>query len=118
MNTHSSWDSWLAGGAAKFCGAKVVRTRHLSGRIRPGYNSRLLYGSIPNRVVTTCEKAAEAIREQANLTKETCLSIPTGVDPKRATITQDDRNNFRKKYNIAPETFVIGTACILRSWKD
>lgn len=43
VNTHSSFDAWIGGLAAKLSGSRVIRTRHLSTPIRTGWNSRILY---------------------------------------------------------------------------
>src|SRR5580700_2616061 len=54
INTHSSLDAWLGGIAARMAGKKVIRTRHLSTPIRKGWNSRLLYRTLADFVITTC----------------------------------------------------------------
>jgi glycosyltransferase involved in cell wall biosynthesis len=117
VNTHSSWDSWIAGIAARSARVSIIRTRHLSTNIHPGWNSRVLYGWLADHVVTTCQYIAEVIQKQAPRSSETCQSIPTGVDPSNISVSEDDIAAFRKKYNINSDDFIIGTACVLRSWK-
>ncbi len=109
--THSSRDSWQGGIAAKLAKCNVVRTRHLSTPTRKGLNSYILYNLLADKVITTCEEVAQSIRKEAMLPPERCRSIPTGVDP--ATIESKLQEAPFKK----PSPFVIGTACILRSWK-
>ena len=53
INTHSSLDAWMGGIAARIAKKKVIRTRHLSTPIRKGWNSRILYRSLADFVVTT-----------------------------------------------------------------
>ncbi|GAB4234354.1 MAG: glycosyltransferase family 4 protein [Chlamydiales bacterium] len=117
MNTHSSLDAWIAGIAARLTRCKIVRTRHISAKIKPGLNSRALYHFLADFTVTTCEEVAEVIRRQASLTTKRCRSIPTGIQPNQIKFTQDEVSNFKAKHNLKDEDFIIGTACILRSWK-
>jgi glycosyltransferase involved in cell wall biosynthesis len=117
VNTHSSADSWCSGIAARLLGKKVVRTRHLSTPIRKGLNSRILYNRLADRVVTTCEAAVAPIREQARLSQERCCSIPTGVDPSELQVSKVQAQRWREARGISPDTWLIGTVCVLRTWK-
>jgi glycosyltransferase involved in cell wall biosynthesis len=117
INTHSSLDAWIAGFAGKICGCLVIRTRHLSTPIRKGFNSQLLYNWLADYVVTTCEEAATAIRGQAHLSPERCLSIPTGIEPAQLQFDAQEVQQFRKKYGIDEEDCLVGTLCVLRGWK-
>lgn len=117
VNTHSSKDAWMAGVAAKCVGCKVIRTRHLSGNIRPGLNSRILYGWLADGVATTCEEVAEKIREQAGRDRDYCYSVPTGVRSDRLCIGPGAVQGFREKWGIEADEVLCGTVCILRSWK-
>lgn len=117
VNTHSSLDAWVAGVTAKIARIAVVRTRHLSATIRPGLNSKLLYGFLADSVATTCEEIAEVIRRQAKLSVERCRSVPTGVDPSRLHVEADEVRAFRESHGIATDDCLCGTVCILRSWK-
>jgi len=107
--THSSWDGWIGGIAARLTGRKVLRTRHLSTPIKKGLNSYLLYNTLADQVITTCERVAETIRLQARLPATRCRSIPTGVEIKDT--------NASVKWDLPEDAFLVGTACILRSWK-
>ena len=117
INTHSSSDAWVGGIAARFSGIKVIRTRHLSTAIRPGLNSLALYNWLSDYTVTTCKKVSEKVILQAKLSSDRCSSIPTGVDPKKLQVSTDDVIAFKKKWGIGPLDFVVGTTCVLRSWK-
>lgn len=117
INTHSSSDAWIGGVAGKLWGCPVVRTRHLSTAIRKGANSRLLYNYLANKVVTTCEEVVEKICMQAKLPKERCCCIPTGVEPASMEVDPNEVDAFREKWGIAPDDCLVGTLCVLRSWK-
>lgn len=117
INTHSSWDAWLAGIAGKVSRTKVLRTRHLSTPIRTGWNSRMLYRRLADKVVTTCETTAEVIRQQAAVDNKRCWSVPTGVDPQLVQAAPQEAEQFRKEHGIASDEILVGTVCVLRSWK-
>lgn len=117
VNTHSSSDAWLGGIAARICKRHVIRTRHLSTSIRKGWNSKALYNWLADYTVTTCQEVAHRIREQANLPVSRCLSIPTGVNPEAISCKEEEVLAFRKKWGLSEKDVVIGTTCVLRSWK-
>lgn len=116
VNTHSSQDAWLGGMTARMMGCPIIRTRHLSTPIRKGLNSKILYNTLADYTVTTCEKVAHTLRIQANLTEERCQSIPTGVDTNTCVHPQEIEE-FSKKWNLSKRDFIVGTVCVLRSWK-
>ncbi|MDB2614082.1 glycosyltransferase family 4 protein, partial [Chlamydiales bacterium] len=105
--THSSWDAWMGGIAARLSKKRVIRTRHLSTPIREGLNSRVLYNTLADNVVTTCVRVADKVREQAN--QPNSLSIPTGVLPSSIQL--------KNPYPFPEGKFLVGTACVFRSWK-
>lgn len=117
INTHSSLDAWIGGLAARASKCAVIRTRHLSTNIKGGINGLVLYNWLADYVVTTCEEVVETIRKKARLDEERCLSIPTGVDPAYIAIANGEARAFREQYNIAHDEILVGTTCVLRSWK-
>ena len=117
VNTHSSLDSWIGGIAARMAGKILIRTRHLSTPIRPGWNSRMVYGKLADFVVTTCASILPMIMTQSKKMTHQCRSIATGVDPAKINILPGAAQEFRKHIGIAPTDFLVGTACFMRSWK-
>ncbi len=113
VNTHSSLDSWIGGIAARIARRRLVRTRHLSTPIKIGLNSRFLYGKLADFVVTTCSSIIPMICEQSKKSPELCRSIATGVDSEKIQCL--GKESFRKKW--AEDDFLVGTACVMRSWK-
>lgn len=113
VNTHSSLDAWIAGVAARLYRIPILRTRHLSTPVRPGINSRLLYKHLTDGVVTTCQIAADAIQRQAGIS--ICHSVPTGIEP--FMVDPQEVLEFRRQLKVEPHHILIGTACIVRSWK-
>ena len=111
VNTHSSLDSWVGGIAGRLYGIPIVRTRHLSTKIKKGLNSRLLYGFLADRVVTTCAAILPMISLQSGKALSLVRSIPTGVDPE---FLEDSRKEGSVQKT---EGFLVGTACFMRSWK-
>ncbi|HSX37729.1 MAG TPA: glycosyltransferase family 4 protein [Chlamydiales bacterium] len=117
INTHSSLDAWIGGLAARISRRPVIRTRHLSTPIKPGWNSRILYGKLADFIVTTCSSILPMIRLQSGKKESECKSIPTGVDPARICYAEEDVQNIRSKLGVLQGDVLIGTACFLRSWK-
>lgn len=117
VNTHSSWDAWVGGVAARFAGKKVIRTRHLSTSIRKGINSLLLYRILADQVVTTSSTIVPIIRAQAWLPRGRVRCIPTGVDPSRLAYSPEDPALFRRAVGAKEEDLLVGTVCVVRSWK-
>lgn len=117
VNTHSSLDSWMGAISARLCKVPVLRTRHLSTAIRKGLNSRLLYKTLSDYVVTTSSGVISAICEQSGLSPTLCRCIPTGVDPSALTVSDDEVRAFREKLGVKESDVLVGTACFVRSWK-
>lgn len=117
VNTHSSLDGWIGGIAARLGGRKIVRTRHLSTPIKKGLNSRLLYGKLSDFVVTTCESIVSMIALQSGKEAAKVRSIATGVDPEKIRYSQEEALQFRKSIGVKADDFLVGTACVMRSWK-
>lgn len=117
VNTHSSLDSWIGGIAARLAKRKVVRTRHLSTPIKKGFNSRFLYGKLADFVVTTCASIIPMISKQSGKKLKDCCSIATGVNPEEISVEDSEIKIFRKKLGLRKNDFLVGTACMMRSWK-
>ncbi len=115
INTHSSLDGWIGGIAARLTRRKIIRTRHLSTPIKGGLNSRFLSGCLADFVVTTCEAVVPLISRQSGKPLTLLRSIPTGVEAQK--ITYDPSISYRQKMGIDKTDFLVGTACIMRSWK-
>ena len=115
VNTHSSLDAWLGGMAARAAGRKVVRTRHLSTPIRAGLNSKLLYRTLADGVVTTSSAIIPMITMQAGIPVQRCRCVPTGVES--ITVEEGAALAFREKLGVRPDHILIGTVCVVRSWK-
>ncbi len=113
INTHSSKDAWLGGIVGRVLNIPIIRTRHLSTNIKKGANLKILYKILANYIVTTCENTKLELIKY--LGKYRCQSIPTGV--KKIKVSSEEINDFKISINLKKNDFVIGTACILRSWK-
>ncbi len=117
VNTHSSLDGWIGGIAARIARCPIVRTRHLSTPIKPGWNSRILYGRLADFVVTTCSGIIPMICRQSGKKTEECRSIATGVDAERIVFEKIQIEEFRNSIGVSQKDFLVGTACFMRSWK-
>ena len=114
--THSSTDRWLVSLATRPMRARpaVVRTRHVSARVKPGALSRWLYGRVPARVVTTGEALRRQLIADLDLDPARIVSIPTGVDLDR--FQPGDKAEARRQLGL-PDGRLIGIVATLRSWK-
>jgi glycosyltransferase involved in cell wall biosynthesis len=117
VNTHSSLDAWVGAFTARILRIPIIRTRHLSTPVRPGWNSRLLYASLADFVVTTSSCIIPMISTQSGQPLERIRCIATGVDPAQMVVSVDDALMFRRRLNLASDDFLVGTACFMRSWK-
>lgn len=77
VHTHSSVDAWIGGLAARACAVPVVRTRHVSIRIRRRLNP--VYRWLADRVITSGEAIRRLVIE-AGVRPERAVAIPAGVD--------------------------------------
>jgi len=117
VNTHSSLDAWIGGIAARAAGKKVIRTRHLSGSIRKGLNSRLLYNTFADYVVTTSSRIISTIVNQSKISASRCKLVATGVEPEKLCPDPEKVATFRKAIGVDDGDCLVGTACVVRSWK-
>lgn len=115
LNTHSSLDAWLGGIAGKIARCKVIRTRHLSTAVRGGLNAFLLYRCLANFIVTTSSAIIPKIAELARLPLSRFQCIPTGVEPFQ--VDAKKVQEFRDKLGVKENEILIGTVCVVRSWK-
>lgn len=77
VHTHSSVDAWLGGVAARVARVPVVRTRHVSIRIRRGWNP--VYAWLADRVITSGE-AIRSVVIGAGVAADRVVAIPAGVN--------------------------------------
>jgi glycosyltransferase involved in cell wall biosynthesis len=117
VNTHSSWDAWIAAIAARLLRKKVIRTRHLSTKIKGGLNSFLLYRTLADYVVTTSSCIIPFLVRSARINERCVRCIATGVDPSALDATEAKDVAAVRQQHAAAGQLLIGTACFVRSWK-
>jgi len=114
VNTHSGKDTWVGGLAAKFAGAKFIRTRHLSNPIR---NSRLNFiNELADYIFTTGESVRTDMIENNRISPSKIMSIPTGIDETIFNVSHFKREESRISFNLEDE-IVIGIVAVLRQFK-
>jgi len=79
VHTHSSVDSWVAALAARSLRRAVVRSRHVSIRIRPG--GGLVY-RLADRIITSGEHVKRVV-VAAGVPAARVVAIPAGIDATR-----------------------------------
>lgn len=115
VNTHSGKDTWVGGFAAKLAGAKFIRTRHLSNKIRP---SRLNFiNEMADYIITTGESVRADMINFNRIDPQKIQSIPTGVDANIFDPVRYDRTECRKQFNVKEGEIAIGIIAVLRDFK-
>jgi glycosyltransferase involved in cell wall biosynthesis len=112
VHTHSSVDGWVGGLAARAAGVPVVRTRHVSIRIRRRWNP--VYRWLADRVITSGEAIRELVVE-AGVDPGRVVAIPAGVDLAEFTGGSDDGHAMRESLGLARP--VIGSVAMFRGSK-
>jgi glycosyltransferase involved in cell wall biosynthesis len=117
LNTHSSLDSWVGALAWKSLGTRplLVRTRHLSTRVKNDWPTRWLYRA-PAAIITTGQVTKELLMARLGVKARRIFSIPTGVSLTRFAPREPNRE-LRASLGIPAEAFIIGCMAVLRSWK-
>lgn len=115
VNTHSGKDTWVGGIAAKLSGAKFIRTRHLSNRIR---TSRFNFiNELADYVFTTGESVRDDMINFNRINPNKIVSIPTGIDEKLFDPAKYNKNETREYFNIDENEIAIGIVAVLRDFK-
>ncbi len=112
VHTHSSVDGWVGGLAARAAGVPVVRTRHVSIRIRRRWNP--VYRWLADRVITSGEAIRKLVIE-AGVDPGRVVAIPAGVDLAEFTGGSGDGHAMRKSLGLARP--VIGSVAMFRGSK-
>lgn len=113
VNTHSGIDSWTGGLAARWCGVKLVRTRHLNLPLKRNWLNFVHY--LPQRVVT-CGEAMRQNLLQAGFPPGQVVSIPTGIDFDRFRPDRE-RDAVRQDLALPDQAFVILMVGVIRGIK-
>jgi glycosyltransferase involved in cell wall biosynthesis len=111
VHTHSSVDAWIGGMAARATAVPVVRTRHVSIRIRRRLNP--VYRWLADRVITSGEAIRKLVIE-AGVSPERAVAIPAGVDLAEFPGTIDG-DTMRKRLGLSRP--VIGSVAMFRGSK-
>lgn len=113
LNTHSSEDSWVAGGIARLCRVPlIIRTRHVLAPV----SSTFSYSHFPHLIFTCSEAIATQLAGQG-LDAGKMVAVPTGNDEQRFGFSQAHRQAIRQRYRIDQETILVGNVGFLRSYK-
>ena len=117
INTHSSTDTWLVALARLTlpgC-APIVRTRHVSTKIKNTRHTRWLYQTATRHIVTTGEALKRQLVIENGFDQTRITSVPTGIDLKR--FQPRDMNAARRTLELDPARRYLGIVATLRNWK-
>jgi glycosyltransferase involved in cell wall biosynthesis len=117
LNTHSSLDSWVGSLAWRSLRTRplLVRTRHLSTRVRVNWPTRWLYQN-PNAIITTGQVTKELLMQRLGVPARRIFSIPTGVELTEF-VPQEKNQELLAQIKIPPDALICGSVAVLRSWK-
>ncbi len=117
LNTHSSLDSWVGTLVWQTLRTKplLVRTRHLSTRVRDNRPTRWLYRT-PAAIITTGQVTKQLLIQRLGVPARQIFSIPTGVDLSEFA-PQEKSREMLAQLKIPAEAFIFGSVAVLRSWK-
>lgn len=112
VHTHSSVDGWVGGCAARAAGVPVVRTRHVSIRIRRHWNP--VYRWLADRVITSGEAIRRLVIE-SGVDPGRVTAIPAGVDLAEFAGASAEGRTVRESLGLAHP--VIGSVAMFRASK-
>jgi glycosyltransferase involved in cell wall biosynthesis len=117
LNTHSSLDSWVGTLAWRSLRARplLVRTRHLSTRVKDNRPTRWLYQT-PAAIITTGKVTKDLLVERLGVPARRIFSIPTGVELAEFA-PQGKSRELLAQLQIPADAFIFGSVAVLRSWK-
>ena len=112
VHTHSSVDGWVGGLAARIARVPVVRTRHVSIRIRRRLNP--VYRRLADRVITSGE-AIRSIVVASGVPAARVVAVPAGVDLAEMDHAGKAPDALRRSLGLARP--VIGSVAMFRGSK-
>ncbi len=112
VHTHSSVDGWVGGLAARIARVPVVRTRHVSIRIRRRLNP--VYRWLADRVITSGE-AIRSIVVASGVPAARVVAVPAGVDLAEMDRAGKAPDALRRSLGLARP--VIGSVAMFRGSK-
>ena len=116
IHTHSSVDSWCGGIAGRLKGIRVVRSRHLASEVTPGLNAKIVYGLLPDRVISSGRHIRDRLLALTKADPASHASVPAGADAARFH-PGVDAEPVRREFALSPSDQVVGVVAVLRSWK-
>ncbi|MBF0612771.1 MAG: glycosyltransferase family 4 protein [Magnetococcales bacterium] len=117
VNTHSSTDTWLVALARETLATRLplVRTRHVSTKIRNNVFSRWLYQKATDHIVTTGEAVRRQLMEENGIPGQHMTSVVTGIDLQR--FSPAPAHQARQQVGLPLGKKLLGIVSTLRSWK-
>lgn len=113
VNTHSGKDTWVGGLAAKFCGAKFIRTRHLSYQTK---KSSWIH-KLADHIVTTGEAARQGMIQNKLVMPDNITTVPTRPDGEIFNPALFNKSKIKLSLGLDEEVILIGILAFLRRMK-
>jgi glycosyltransferase involved in cell wall biosynthesis len=116
VNTHSSKDGWIGGIAARLAGVRcLVRSRHIEVDYPSRWRSRVAFGHLPDRVMTTSSRISARLVDELGLDPARVQCVSTGIDLEK--FSPGNGEAVRTECGWGPEVPVVGMISVIRSWK-
>lgn len=116
VNTHSSYDGWIAGLAGRLAGIPlVIRSRHIEVDYKKRISSYWSFGKLPHHVLTTSERISNGLVSALDLNPARVDCIPTGIDLNQFNLSI--KGNLHNELGLADNVPLIGMVSVIRSWK-
>jgi glycosyltransferase involved in cell wall biosynthesis len=115
INTHGPKDSWMCYTLHRL-GYPVVRSRHVTVPIKPGFQHRFIYRHGCRRIIATAGIIRDTLIRVNNLSPENIDVVGEGVDLNEYH-PKNDSSAFRSEFQISPSAPLIGNIGMMRGDK-
>jgi glycosyltransferase involved in cell wall biosynthesis len=113
LNTHSSEDSWMAGGVGRLCRVPLmIKTRHVLAPISSSLSYNLFFD-----VIFACSESIGRQLAAQKVSREKILVQSTGIDEQRFRFSHGQRREIRSRYGIGDDEILVGNVAFIRHYK-
>jgi glycosyltransferase involved in cell wall biosynthesis len=114
VNSHNSKDAWNSAIVCKIIGIPFVRSRHIGLQIRSHILGRMIYTTLPDRVLVT-GKYIEDMLIKHGVKPPKIARIPTGININR--FSGPKNSLLKKQLGLNDDVFLVGFVSVVRSDK-
>jgi len=115
LDAHSNRDATYAAFVKLFTKIKVIRSRHVTNKIKDDFLRTLVWKQGNHAIITTAHKIKSNIINLGLSTEDKVFVAPAGVDENKFLCTL--KNDLKQQLNIPPEKKVIVNVGMIRTDK-